>query len=60
MENRNGLIVDTRLTLAAGTAERSAALEMVANKEAGKRITLGAGHHTARGAGRHQPGQRNR
>ena len=75
-ENRNGLIVDTRLTLATGLAERSAALEMAANKEAGKRITLGAdsrlryaelcgtdagaGHYTARGAERHQPGQRNR
>jgi len=41
-ENRNGLIVDTRLTLATGTAERSAALEMAANKQEGKRITLGA------------------
>jgi len=41
-ENRNGLIVGTRLTLATGLAERSAALEMAANKEAGKRITLGA------------------
>jgi hypothetical protein len=33
--------VDTRLTLATGTAECSAALEMAANKEAAKRITLG-------------------
>jgi len=41
-ENRNGLIVDTRLTTATGTAERSAALEMAANKPAWKRITLGA------------------
>ena len=41
-ENRNGLIVDTRLTLATGTAERSAALEMAANKPEWKRITLGA------------------
>jgi len=41
-ENRNGLIVDTRLTLATGTAERSAALEMAANKQASRRITLGA------------------
>jgi transposase len=30
MENRHGLIVDTRLTLATGTAEREAALAMVA------------------------------
>jgi transposase len=41
-ENRNGLVVDTRLTLATGTAERSAALEMAANKQSSKRITLGA------------------
>jgi hypothetical protein len=34
--------VDTRLTLATGTAERSAALEMAANKPESKRITLGA------------------
>jgi transposase len=29
MENRNGLVVDTRLTEATGTAERSAAVEML-------------------------------
>jgi hypothetical protein len=56
-ENRNRLIVDTRLTLATGTAERIAVLEMAANKPESKRIALGIGHHTAR---RHQPGQRNR
>jgi hypothetical protein len=31
MENRHALVVDTRLTLATGTAEREAALEMVAD-----------------------------
>jgi len=41
-ENRNGLVVDTRLTLASGTAEREAAGEMLGNKPAGKRVTLGA------------------
>ncbi len=41
-ENRNGLIVDTRLTVASGTAERDASLEMVENKRSEKRITLGA------------------
>jgi transposase len=41
-ENRNGLIVDTRLTLATGTAERSAALEMAAHKQLSQRMTLGA------------------
>ena len=30
MENRNGLVVDTRLTQATGTAERDAALDMAA------------------------------
>jgi hypothetical protein len=30
MENRNGLVVDTRLTRATGTAERDAALDMAA------------------------------
>ena len=30
MENRNGLVVDTRLTRATGTAEREAALDMAA------------------------------
>jgi transposase len=40
-ENRNGLVVDVRLTQATGTAERDAALAMLANKAASKRITLG-------------------
>ena len=41
-ENRHGLVVDTRVTLAGGTAERDAALSMMEHKPAGKRITLGA------------------
>src|SRR5580658_4101058 len=40
-ENRNGLVVDVRLTQASGTAERDAALEMLAHKPALRRITLG-------------------
>jgi hypothetical protein len=36
------LVVDTRLTLATGTAEREAALEMVADRPGNHRITLGA------------------
>ena len=40
-ENRNGLVVDTRLTLSTGTAERDAALEMMKQKPAGRRLTLG-------------------
>jgi hypothetical protein len=42
-ENRNGLVVDTRLTLSTGTAERDAAIEMMEQKPAGKRLTLGGG-----------------
>jgi transposase len=41
MENRNGLIVDTRLTLATGTAEREAAIDMISDLPGGTRITLG-------------------
>src|SRR5437879_7479202 len=42
MENRHALVVDARLTLATGTAEREAALEMVAARPGHHRITLGA------------------
>jgi transposase len=41
-ENRNGLVVDVRLTQATGTAERDAALAMLSGKPALKRVTLGA------------------
>lgn len=41
MENRNGLIVNARLTHAAGTSERDAALDMVKDLAAPK-VTLGA------------------
>ena len=40
-ENRNGLVVDTRLTLASGTAERDAAIAMLDHKPTGRRVTLG-------------------
>jgi transposase len=40
-ENRNGLVVDVRLTLAGGTAERDAALAMLAGKPESKHVTLG-------------------
>ena len=48
-ENRNGLVVDTRLTEANGTAERDAAGEMIQHKPAAKRVTLGGdrGYDTA-------------
>lgn len=42
MENRNGLVVDTRVTKATGTAEREAALSMVADIPGNHQITLGA------------------
>jgi transposase len=42
MENRNGLAVDARLTLATGTAERKAALAMAGARSGNHRITLAA------------------
>ena len=42
IENRHAVVVDTRLTLATGTAEREAALEMLAALPGNHRITLGA------------------
>ena len=40
-ENRHGLVVDARLTLATGTAEREAAVDMLSGKPCWKRVTLG-------------------
>jgi hypothetical protein len=40
-ENRNGLVVDVRLTQVPGTAGRDAALAMLANKPASGKVTLG-------------------
>ena len=42
MENRNGLVVDTRLTPATGTAEREAAIDMLNEVPGRDRITVGA------------------
>ncbi len=42
MENRNGLVVDTSLTKATGTAEREAAIAMVEDLPDDGRITLGS------------------
>jgi transposase len=42
IENRNGLVVDTALVMASGTAERDAAVEMVDRIEGEKRVTVGA------------------
>jgi len=41
-ENRNGLVVDSRLTQASGTAEREAALEMLVELPGESRKTVGA------------------
>ena len=41
MENRNGLVVDTALTKATGTAEREAAISMIEDLPDDGRITLG-------------------
>jgi transposase len=48
-ENRNGLVVDVRLTQATGKAEREAALEMLDGKPLSRPVTLGAdrGYDTA-------------
>ena len=42
MDNRHGLVVNTRLTQATGTAEPAAALAMVADLAGWGRVTLGA------------------
>ena len=41
MENRNGLAVNARVTKATGTAEREAAVDMLAELPGNKRITVG-------------------
>lgn len=41
-ENRNGLVVDSRLTQAGGSAEREAAIEMLAELSGDSRKTVGA------------------
>lgn len=40
-ENRNGLVVDVRLTQATGTAERDAAVEMLRQKPLSRTVTVG-------------------
>lgn len=42
MENRNGLVVNTRVTLATGTCEREASIDMVQDIPGQHRVTLGA------------------
>lgn len=42
MDNREGLVVDVRLTPATGTGERDAALEMLGAVPGARRITVGA------------------
>jgi hypothetical protein len=45
MENRHGLVVDTRVTQATGTAEREAALTMAEAIPGEQRVTWGAAKH---------------
>jgi transposase len=45
MDNRSKLAVDTRLTLASGTAERAAALDMLASLPGEQHKTIGADKH---------------
>ena len=42
MDNREGLVVDVRLTPADGAGERDAAVEMLASAPGTRRITVGA------------------
>jgi hypothetical protein len=49
MENKNGLVVDSRLAQATGTAEREAAISMVAEIPGGHRVTLGRTRDTTSG-----------
>jgi hypothetical protein len=46
-ENRHGLVVDTRVTQATGTAEREAALAMAEAIPGQQRVTVGADKHDA-------------
>jgi hypothetical protein len=73
MENRNGLVVETRLTPATGKAERQAALDMVEARAGGSHPTVGGdkaydthgfcglgasfGGYPARGAEQRAPGR---
>lgn len=41
-ENRNGLVIDSQLTQASGTAERESALQMLAERPGEQRKTVGA------------------
>lgn len=47
MENRNGLVVDSRITQATGTAEREAAFEMAMSLEMGSTLGSDKGYDTA-------------
>src|ERR1700690_1655618 len=42
IENRNGLVVDTALVMASGTAERDAAVEMAERIDGEQKVTVGA------------------
>ena len=75
-ENRNGLVVDVRLTQASGTAEREAAEAMISGKPKSRSVTLAGDRgydtrsfvatmrepqcHSARGAERFESAERDR
>jgi hypothetical protein len=46
VENRNGLIVETEVFEANGTAERDAALVMLEQVPGTRQVTVGGGRHT--------------
>jgi transposase len=45
MENRHGLVMNTRLTSATGTAEREAALALLRERSGRQRVTVGGDKH---------------
>ena len=49
MDNRQGLVVDVKITEATGTSERDAALDMLQMVPSSGRITVGADRGTTRG-----------
>lgn len=42
MENRNGLVLDARVTPTTGNTERNAAVDMILNIPGNRRVTIGA------------------
>ena len=55
MDNRWGLVVDARVTVANGTAERDAALDMIQSRAGRRRLTLAGGQELRHAGLRGQP-----